>query len=388
MKKVVALICGITTLIIILLILLTVQGRDIRQTELDNAVDSSMEKAMSMLYAEDGLAPETNDELVALFMEALVVQIDSLSDLEVDVLAVDVEKGLLSVEARLIYTHPIGTKGVVTCMRTAIKDQYWDSGIVGDFSVTFLVDEEVFKNYTFTSGQGYIDPGVPEKEGYSFVGWKVIGTDDSEIVDITSYVADENRTFVAVFQEGVVLNSGLYDENDSLVYNWNELLNKGIISVSNNTLLGYNSSPLDSIGISVGTLVISSDITKICGEDDETVFEPGVYLEHIIVPDSVTSIGDNSFAYTRYLKSVTILGNTQNIGMNAFYFSSIEEISITNSVQIINQWAFDSCYNLRVINYSGTQEDWNSISFADDWNLGCPEITVHCTDGDIIIPAN
>lgn len=200
MKKVITLVCGVMTFIVVILIVLTIQGRDIRQTELDNAVDASMEKVMSMLYAEDGLAPETNEELATMFIEALTVQIDSSSNLEVDILAVDVNKGLLSVEARLVYMHPIGTKGTVTCQRTAVKEQYYIEDVLGDFVVTYIADGVVFKSYTFTEGQAYIDPGTPiAKEGYTFVGWKLIGSD--EIVDVTNYVADEDRTFVAEFVE-------------------------------------------------------------------------------------------------------------------------------------------------------------------------------------------
>lgn len=336
MKKVVALICGVTTLIIIMLILLTIQGRDIRQTELDNAVDSSMEKAMSMLYAEDGLAPETNDELVALFMEALVVQIDSASDLEVDILAVDVEKGLLSVEAKLIYTHPIGTQGVVTCMRTAIKDQYWDSGLVGDFSVTFLVDEEIFKSYTFSSGQGYIDPGVPEKEGYTFLGWKLIGTND--IVDITSYVADENRTFVAEFSQGVMttLAAGIYSSNNQLLATWDELIQEGTVT--------------------------ETEILR--GAFFDTTSNYLYTVVSLIIPEGVTIIGDEALR-DNPLNNITIPSTVTSIGYSAF---------------------MDDGY-LETINYNGTQAEWNSIEFGGDWNSGCQEITVHCTDGDIIIPA-
>lgn len=70
--------------------------------------------------------------------------------------------------------------------------------------------------------------------------------------------------------------------------------------------------------------------------------------------------------------------------------SCIDLISITISDNIsrIGDFAFVECSNLTTINYSGTQAEWNAIDFGNQWNSGCGEITVHCTDGDITIPAN
>lgn len=110
---------------IVILIGFTIHGRSIRQVELDNALKSAMENTMvSLLYEEE--KPENADVWKEEFLQALAVQINSTSNLRVMFLKADMEKGLLSVKAELTWTHPIGTKGVVSSQMTALLEEYSD----------------------------------------------------------------------------------------------------------------------------------------------------------------------------------------------------------------------------------------------------------------------
>ena len=94
-----------------------------------------------------------------------------------------------------------------------------------------------------------------------------------------------------------------------------------------------------------------------------------IQITTIIIPNGVTSIGECSFCD----------------------YSNLILITIPNSVTTIKNCAFQSCENLTDINYLETIEEWNSIELNEGrngWNYESPEITVHCTDGNIIIPAN
>ena len=90
------------------------------------------------------------------------------------------------------------------------------------------------------------------------------------------------------------------------------------------------------------------------------------YATNIILPNSVKSIEGWAFVGAGTLKSVTIPNGVTNIGPSPFAY------------------IFHSLY----VSYKGTMEQWNLIEKVPNWNQECPEITVHCTDGDIIIPAN
>ena len=108
---------------LIILIGFTIHGRSIRQVELDNALKSSMENAMTTLLYEEG-KPQTEEEWTSDFIQSLALQINSNSDLKIVIMEADMEKGLLSVEATLTWYHPIGTKGSVSSFRTAILEAY------------------------------------------------------------------------------------------------------------------------------------------------------------------------------------------------------------------------------------------------------------------------
>ena len=109
--------------LVIILIGFTIHGRSVRQIELDNALKSSMEDAMTVLLYEEG-RPQTEEEWKASFLQSLAVQINSASDLTVHIIKADMEKGLLSVEANLTWKHPIGTDGSVSSTMTVFLEDY------------------------------------------------------------------------------------------------------------------------------------------------------------------------------------------------------------------------------------------------------------------------
>ena len=118
----IAFIAALITLVIIL-IGFTIHGRSIRQVELDNALKSSMEDAMTSLLYEES-RPDSEEAWIEDFLHSLEVQINSVSDLAVNILEADMEQGILSVEATLNWTHPVGTKGSVSRVMTIIMEEY------------------------------------------------------------------------------------------------------------------------------------------------------------------------------------------------------------------------------------------------------------------------
>ena len=69
-----------------------------------------------------------------------------------------------------------------------------------------------------------------------------------------------------------------------------------------------------------------------------------------IIPDSVTTIGNNAFAFCKSLKEITIPNSVINIGNNAFDdCESLKEITIPNNVTSIGDGAFFYCESLKEI---------------------------------------
>ena len=113
-------ICSIISIVIVM----TLCGTNMRQNELNRAVDSAIKDTVENQFDDTTYSVNSNDEFVADFMEALLVQINSDCSVVVNVLDVDYQKGLLSVEVIEKYIHPIGTEGNVSVKRTVIMEQY------------------------------------------------------------------------------------------------------------------------------------------------------------------------------------------------------------------------------------------------------------------------
>ena len=73
-------------------------------------------------------------------------------------------------------------------------------------------------------------------------------------------------------------------------------------------------------------------------------------LQKITLPESVTTIGDSAFYDCTNLESINIPGSLTSIGYNAFSSHSIFSISLSK---------------LKTVNYFGTIKDWCNISFAN-----------------------
>ena len=174
----------------------------------------------------------------------------------------------------------------------------------------------------------------------------------------------------------VKLAPGLYDSEGNMTMSWQELIAGGYLFVNNGVLVADtwesgNYTGLAVEGLNDGTLIIDKTINEIA----------------------------NYGFYATLIKNVQLPNTINKIGSTAFAHTSIEEITLPNTVTVLNG-TFCSCYELKIINYNGTKKEWNNIEKSTqilvgenhyqgiDWNEECPQITVHCTDGDIEIPAN
>lgn len=98
-------------------------------------------------------------------------------------------------------------------------------------------------------------------------------------------------------------------------------------------------------------------ITEVKGEEliGITTISPCLFynydgLKSIVIPDSVTSIGEEAFAFCDNLTNVTIGNGVTNIGKYAFeYCKALTSIEIPKSVTILESNVFKECIRLKKV---------------------------------------
>lgn len=85
-------------------------------------------------------------------------------------------------------------------------------------------------------------------------------------------------------------------------------------------------------------------------------FENCVSLESIILPDSLKRLGTKVFSGCTNLKSISLNEGLQYIYSSCFSGTSISSINIPSTVEIVDEYAFASCFNLMDVVFSGKED--------------------------------
>ena len=130
----------------------------------------------------------------------------------------------------------------------------------------------------------------------------------------------------------------------------------------------YYCSALRSLVIpdSVAGIVIPNSVTRI----GERAFVGCIFLSSLVIPDSVTSIGDYAFEDCYSLTGIVIPDGVTSIGDYAFSSCrSLTNIVIPDSVTSIGDYAFEGCYSLKSLVIPDSVTSIGDHAFEDCYSL-------------------
>ncbi|MCI5727383.1 MAG: leucine-rich repeat protein [Clostridium sp.] len=201
------------------------------------------------------------------------------------------------------------------------------------------------------------------------------GTDLSE-VSIPSAVYDIGEKAFAtnkIKKINVDENNQHYTSIDGVLFNKSET---EIIDYPNYAEVDFYAIPqsVTSIGEyafakdipSLKNIIIPDTVTKI----GNSAFADLCGLEYINIPNSVTEIGDNAFNGCMDLTSITIPYSVTEIGDSAFkYCSSLNSISLTEGLDSIGDYAFSGDYSLSNVTLPNSLKDISPTAFLNCENF-------------------
>ena len=134
---------------------------------------------------------------------------------------------------------------------------------------------------------------------------------------------------------------------------------------------------------SLASITIPDSVTSIC---DSAFINTAYYNNPSSWENDVLYIDNHLIKANSTLSGEYVIKDeTLTIAYNVFSgCTSLTSIVVPNSVTSIGNYAFYNCKSLASITYTGTIAQWNAITFGANWNSNTGAYTIHCIDGDIV----
>lgn len=167
---------GVVAFLVLLLVItitFTWESKSARKQETTLSIEAAMEAAGENLNKE---AFTSDESLEAAFIENLLLQFNSTSDVDITILKADADKGLISAEVTQTFAYIGGKEGKVSCTRTMILEVDEKEEEKPKYEVSYYLDSSLdegslYKTIIVTEGELLHAPQVPEKEKSTFAYW-------------------------------------------------------------------------------------------------------------------------------------------------------------------------------------------------------------------------
>lgn len=122
MKQVIIIISMVVISMITSMILLSSESKSDRQTELNQAVSAAVKQTVSDSQISGQKIITSNSEMVAHFVQLLSINLNSDSDISMEVMGVDYKEGMLDVLVTAQFQYSNGKNGTVSVRKCAIYE--------------------------------------------------------------------------------------------------------------------------------------------------------------------------------------------------------------------------------------------------------------------------
>ena len=223
--------------------------------------------------------------------------------------------------------NPFASCSAITSIKVDASNAYFKSenGIFYD-----KAGKTIFSSVPTLSGTVIIPSGVTTINGYAF----------SELRDVDEFVLPEGVTTIGEF----AFNKCAYAD----------------VNIPSTVRVISKSAFYDCSFYGNRDIVIPEGVERI----EDGIFYGCSFIESVDIPNTVTYLGNQSFAYTN-LKSVEIPSSVTSVEFGAFWScDKMTSVTIPASVTTIADFAFDGCTGLTDIYYGGSEAMWNDISIG------------------------
>lgn len=175
-----------------LMIVMSIYGRMNRSMELQSNLPSVIEETVENIMVSQKYNIHSRNEFLADLVSSLSLAVDADSDITVDVLQCDKDKGILGINVTAAYLYPNGKTGTVACERTVILNKLEIEEPV-QCKVILYVGSDIYKEYCIPEGSVIGSPADPTEINGVFYGWV---DDNGNTVDFNRPV-NQNTIFYA-----------------------------------------------------------------------------------------------------------------------------------------------------------------------------------------------
>lgn len=115
----------------------------------------------------------------------------------------------------------------------------------------------------------------------------------------------------------------------------------------------------------VTSVIVPDTVTSI----GERAFSNCTNLTSVLLPEGLKKINNNAFEYCFSLTSINLPSSLESLGMYAFTGSALESIEIPEKVTKLDHFTFFQCKSLESVRIPGTVTEFGDGVFQGDENL-------------------